>query len=179
MHLIRFARWLPGLIIQSGWDDAAHRSSSGSPSPLRSPAACLCALHGKRAPRQPAFNGHRSSRATVAGAPLTRRNLPQQGCNFLQVHCLSIRNFPNREKTAISLVQSTNSSWFVRTSLGTDDRPPVIFDPTETLVRDRPKAIVVLFWKLRDILPGFRYRVPGLAGEWQAELFGKPGGIGG
>ena len=33
----------------SGWDGADRRSSSGPPSPLRSPAACLCALHGKRA----------------------------------------------------------------------------------------------------------------------------------
>ena len=42
------AQSLRGLIIQSGWDGAARRSSSGSPSPLRSPAAFLCA-HGKRA----------------------------------------------------------------------------------------------------------------------------------
>src|SRR5581483_9994241 len=31
-------------IIHTGWDGAARRSSSGSPSPLRSPAACLCAI---------------------------------------------------------------------------------------------------------------------------------------
>jgi hypothetical protein len=30
----------PRAIIQSGWDGADRRSSSGSPSPLRSPAAC-------------------------------------------------------------------------------------------------------------------------------------------
>ena len=34
-----------------------------------------------------------------------------------------------------------------------------------------------LFWKPGKIL--LRYTVPGFAGEWQAELFGKPVGIGG
>lgn len=52
-------------------------------------------------------------------------------------------------------------------------------DSNRTFVSDRPKGIVVLFWKLRDILPCFRRGVPGLAGEWQAELFGKPVAIGG
>jgi hypothetical protein len=41
-----------------------------------------------------------------------------------------------------------------------------------------PKTIVVLFYKPRQILPRFRYRVPGLAGEWHAKLLGKPVGIG-
>ena len=40
-----------------------------------------------------------------------------------------------------------------------------------------PKAIVVLLCKPRHILPGFRYRVTGLAGKWQAQLFRKPVGI--
>jgi hypothetical protein len=40
-----------------------------------------------------------------------------------------------------------------------------------------PKTTVVLLCKPRDILPGFRYRVPGLAGEWSTELLGKPVGI--
>jgi hypothetical protein len=47
-----------------GWDDADHRSSTGSPSPLRSLAACPRMAHGT-SQRQPALNGHlRSSRAS-------------------------------------------------------------------------------------------------------------------
>jgi hypothetical protein len=36
----------PRVIIQSGWDGADRRSSSGPPSPLRSPAACLLRVYG-------------------------------------------------------------------------------------------------------------------------------------
>jgi len=68
----RLARSLRGLIIQSGWDGADRRSSSGSPSPLRSPAACP-GWHANIQTRQPAFNGHRSSRASAAGAPFSPR----------------------------------------------------------------------------------------------------------
>jgi len=38
------------------------------------------------------------------------------------------------------------------------------------LIRD---AILGLFCKPRDVLSCFRYRVPWLAGKWEAELFGK------
>ena len=41
---------LPQVIIQSGWDGAVRRSSSGSPSPLRSPAACLLRAYASAHP---------------------------------------------------------------------------------------------------------------------------------
>src|SRR5439155_18148573 len=52
------------LIIGRGWDGADRRSSTGSPSPLRSPAACR-GWHANTPQRQPAINGHGSSRAIV------------------------------------------------------------------------------------------------------------------
>jgi hypothetical protein len=57
-------------IIWSGWDGAARRSSWGSPSPLRSPAAYHCALRHART-KMAGFNGHRSSRACRGGSSFT------------------------------------------------------------------------------------------------------------
>ena len=57
---------------------AARRSSSGPPSPLRLPAACLSALYGKRALRQPALNGHRSSRRGIRSLLKVTRRIPRR-----------------------------------------------------------------------------------------------------
>ena len=62
-----FAQSLRGLIIQSGCDGAERRSSTGSPSPLRSPAACRCAVIDNRTIRQPE---HRSSRVCRGSSSL-------------------------------------------------------------------------------------------------------------
>ena len=60
----------PGsFIIQTGGTVPTADPARARPRSLRSPAACRRALYAKRASRQPAFNGHRSSRASAAGAP--------------------------------------------------------------------------------------------------------------
>jgi hypothetical protein len=58
LEALRTQRARPHEIIHSGWDGAARRSSSGSLSPLRSPAACRRAVNDNRASRWPALNGH-------------------------------------------------------------------------------------------------------------------------
>ena len=98
-----FAQSLRRLIIPSGWDGADRRSSSGSPSPLRSPAACRCAVNDNRASRQPALNGHRSSRAYCRGSSTFKiATSLTRACNFLHP-TKQRRNVLIREQTATSL----------------------------------------------------------------------------
>ena len=58
-------------IIAAGGTAPTAAPARARPRPCAHPLPVCCALYAKRASRQPAFNGHRSSRAFVAGAPLT------------------------------------------------------------------------------------------------------------
>jgi hypothetical protein len=70
---------------------------SGTPSPLHSPAAGRCAPYSKRSSRQPALNGHRTSR----GQP--RELLFHVGMRRLHKRRLQFRkNFTSRQLACLS-----------------------------------------------------------------------------
>ena len=70
--------------IAAGGTAPTADSSSGSPSPLRSPAACHCALYGKRTFLQPALKGHATELSrNCTGAPFFRSNVHDKSISLL------------------------------------------------------------------------------------------------
>jgi hypothetical protein len=90
--------------IQSGWDDAAYRSSSGSPSPLRSPDACSPrALRHARIPTAGTQRAPELSRTMCGSSSFKSNILPFRIATSLHSNAHQSRNILCMPKIATSL----------------------------------------------------------------------------